>query len=212
MAILLPSLLKRISKTAAPAYRTSFELWIIRFAIFSNLIGFVLFGLATAGWQFYVIGFADSFGSVTLPMIRAVLSRSVDSHLQARLFSAIALVETFSGAFSPLIFGSLYGSTVGWMPNLIFFVIGGAYGVALLLTAGLRVKELILFGQDVPPLPSTDADGGETVVDETALTSASPISDNSDTTIQARVSAKTLVLNKLAEIEEEGGHFANRGV
>ncbi|TPX50675.1 hypothetical protein SeLEV6574_g00764 [Synchytrium endobioticum] len=212
VAIVLPSILKTIPNTATPAYRTAFELWIIRVAILCNMIGFIFLGLATAGWQFYVIGLADSFGAVTLPMVRAVLSRSLDSNLQGRLFSAIALVETLSGAFSPLLFGVIYRTSVSFMPNLIFFVIGGAYAVALFITAGLRVRELVLPVHVPPILPyeSHDSEANSNDVEVPSSPSYGP--SRNDTDRQRTPSTRTLALGKIAEIESEVGLLADRGV
>ncbi|TPX53232.1 hypothetical protein SeMB42_g00906 [Synchytrium endobioticum] len=153
VAIVLPSILKTIPNTATPAYR------------------FIFLGLATAGWQFYVIGLADSFGAVTLPMVRAVLSRSLDSNLQ-----------------------------------------GGAYAVALFITAGLRVRELVLPVHVPPILPyeSHDSEANSNDVEVPSSPSYGP--SRNDTDRQRTPSTRTLALGKIAEIESEVGLLADRGV
>jgi len=80
----------------------------------------------------------DSLASLVSPTIRSLISSSLPSEVQGRLFSSLALIECIVGVVSPSIFGSIYAETVGWKPQFLFWSFGGVFFIAFLISFGLK--------------------------------------------------------------------------
>ncbi|RUS17128.1 major facilitator superfamily domain-containing protein [Endogone sp. FLAS-F59071] len=128
MLAALPAILKFFGRGASPEQKIHLELQLVRFAMVLQSVGYLCMVLATEGWMLYTIGLADGFGTLAVPMLRGLLSRTVTSQMQGSLFSGIQFMEQLASILSGIIFPSVWGWSVkNSIPSLFLFLLAGVY-------------------------------------------------------------------------------------
>ncbi|XP_056005243.1 solute carrier family 46 member 3-like isoform X3 [Ostrea edulis] len=80
-------------------------------------------------------------GSVlTLPMIRAIMSRMTSPDKQGALFGGIAGIETACGVIGSLTFNAIYAHTISFFRGTVFIVMAGIILTSLLLLVILAIS------------------------------------------------------------------------
>ncbi|KAI9206324.1 major facilitator superfamily domain-containing protein [Polychytrium aggregatum] len=131
MSLVLPVVMKKFATGKTLLTRIRVEITIIQIALLLLAVGYTLIGLATESWMLYAVAMFDAFGIVAGPTARSLLSRSTSSDNQARLFSALELIDQLAKIISPIFYGYVYSTSVRTMPNLIFFIIGGFFTLGM---------------------------------------------------------------------------------
>lgn len=115
-----------------------FELSIIRTAIFFDVIGFLGYTLATSQSTFIAAGAVASVGGVGSPTLQAALTKHVPPGQIGQLLGAMALLHAFARIIAPTFFGIIYALTVGKFSQAVFVILTGIFGLAWLVSWGIR--------------------------------------------------------------------------
>src|SRR5262249_26905064 len=112
-----------------------------RLAIISLMIAVVcnaLYGFATEGWMMYAILIASAVGFTGGPALQGIISKTTDPSVQGVTMGALQSIGSLTGAFAPIIAGSILSAVLKYPPHDIrvganFFLCAALDLVALLL-------------------------------------------------------------------------------
>ncbi|RPA75815.1 MFS general substrate transporter [Ascobolus immersus RN42] len=114
------------------------DIFIIRFAVFIESIGYVAYALATTGSQFTVAGVMTAFGGAGSPTIQSALTKHVAPTQTGQLLGAMALLHSIARVVSPLTFNLIYAYTVQTVPQTVFYCLASTFVFAAVACWGLR--------------------------------------------------------------------------
>ena len=105
----------------------------------SNVLGFVLYGLATHGWMMYAIIVASSLGFLVQPVAQGIMSKQVGPDEQGALQGALASLTSLMAVVGPILATSLFSrftspTEVVALPGAPFFSGAALFFGGLLLT------------------------------------------------------------------------------
>jgi hypothetical protein len=106
-----------------------FELSVIRFAIFADILGFVGYALAPSGTEFILAGAVASIGGISSPTMQAALTKHVPKESIGQLLGAMGFLHSAGRAIGPTVFTGIYAATVKFWPQAYFFVLAAMFGV-----------------------------------------------------------------------------------
>jgi DHA1 family tetracycline resistance protein-like MFS transporter len=94
-----------------------------------------LYGLATQGWMVYVLLVVGSFGSIAMPAIQGLISRSVPPNEQGAVQGSLSSLASVAGIIAPPVMTGLFGYFISprapmHLPGVAFF-----FGSALIFCA-----------------------------------------------------------------------------
>ncbi|CAK7220951.1 hypothetical protein SCUCBS95973_004331 [Sporothrix curviconia] len=99
------------------------DVWLIRSAIFSDVLGVTGYIFARTPAVFVMCGIVTAFGGLGSATIQSSLTKHVPPDRVGQLLGAIGLLHSVSRIFAPLIFNGLYAATVGSYPQAIFVLV-----------------------------------------------------------------------------------------
>lgn len=108
----------------------SFELAVIRFAIFADSVGFLSYGLSASGTTFTLSGVIASIGGIGSPTMQAALTKHVPKESIGQLLGAMGLLHAMARVVGPTLFMGIYAATVKVFPQAYFFILTIMFGVA----------------------------------------------------------------------------------
>ena len=116
----------------------SVDLSIIRLAIFLDILGYVGYTLVKDGNLFIACGSVAALGGMASPTLQSSMTKHVPHDRTGQLLGASGLLHALSRVVAPAIFNGIYSGTVATFPQTVFVCLGAAFGVASLLSWGLR--------------------------------------------------------------------------
>lgn len=102
--------------------------------------GFVLIGLATAGWMPFALLPLFAAGGLTLPALQAMLARQVDEQHQGELQGLLASLTSLIGIGGPLLVTAGFAATQHSAPGAVWMVAAVVYLLALPLLFSRRAR------------------------------------------------------------------------
>lgn len=102
--------------------------------------GFVLIGLATAGWMPFALLPLFAAGGLTLPALQAMLARQVDEQHQGELQGLLASLTSLIGIGGPLLVTAGFAATQHSAPGAVWVVAAVVYLLALPLLFSRRAR------------------------------------------------------------------------
>ncbi|CAK7227775.1 hypothetical protein SBRCBS47491_006683 [Sporothrix bragantina] len=114
------------------------DVWLIRSAIFSDVLGVTGYIFARTPAVFIMCGIVTAFGGLGSATIQSSLTKHVPPDRVGQLLGAIGLLHSVSRIFAPLIFNGLYAATVGSFPQAIFILVTFIFSVVFLLSFLIR--------------------------------------------------------------------------
>ena len=114
------------------------DIWLIRSAVFSDVLGVMGYIFARTPAVFIVCGIITAFGGLGSATIQSSLTKHIPPDRVGQLLGAIGLLHSVSRIFAPLVFNGLYAATIGSYPQAIFVLVTGVFSVVLLLTFFIR--------------------------------------------------------------------------
>ncbi|KAF8982004.1 hypothetical protein BGZ46_001963 [Entomortierella lignicola] len=110
LSLLLP-LVKRLAPQTSvsnPALTISFDLKVVVGGLLIEALSMFIYAVTPIGEGFYLGGVTGAVGSLFFPAIRGILSQAVASESLGKTLGTVAIFESVSSAFSPLIFAWIY--------------------------------------------------------------------------------------------------------
>jgi MFS family permease len=114
------------------------DIWILRTAIISDIIGVAGYIFVRTPALFIGCGVITAFGGLGSATIQAAITKHVPAERVGQLLGAIGQLHAFSRILSPLIFNGLYAATVETFPQAFFVLLTCLFAVALVASFGVR--------------------------------------------------------------------------
>lgn len=114
------------------------DVWLIRSAIFSDVLGVTGYIFARTPAVFVLCGIVTAFGGLGSATIQSSLTKHVPPDRVGQLLGAIGLLHSLSRIFAPLLFNGLYAATVGSYPQAIFVLITFVFSIVFFLSFLIR--------------------------------------------------------------------------
>nr|XP_034299027.1 solute carrier family 46 member 3 isoform X2 [Crassostrea gigas] len=99
----------------------------------SGISGFMITAFASTDVMLYIAAVVGGGAVLTLPMIRAIMSRMTSPDKQGALFGGIAAIETACYIVGSLIFNPIYSHTVSIFRGYVYVVMAGMVFISLIL-------------------------------------------------------------------------------
>lgn len=125
------------------------DIWILRFAIISDVVGSVGYATSRSPAPFLVSGAITAFGGLGSATIQAVVTKHVPQERVGQILGAIGMLHALARVALPLMFSSLYAATLKTFPQAVFVLLCCLFVVALV--SSLLVKP---HGKSSIPCPS----------------------------------------------------------
>jgi len=106
------------------------DIFLIRFAIVAEAIGYFSYAVAPSGAFFTLAGVLIALGSVGSPTIQSSLTKHIPDDKTGQVLGALALVHSLARVVTPTIFNLVYAKTVGRVPQTVFICLGAAFAGA----------------------------------------------------------------------------------
>jgi len=103
-------------------------------------LGFVLVGMATAGWMPFALLPLFAAGGLALPALQALLARQVDAQRQGELQGTLASLNSLIGIGGPLAVTAAFAATQRTWPGGVWIVAALCYLLALPLLFSRRAQ------------------------------------------------------------------------
>lgn len=126
------------------------DLWMLRVALVSDVIGSLGYLLARSEALFVFSGMLTALGGLGSATIQAAVTKHVPAEQVGQVLGAIGLLHGAARVVGPIAFNSLYSATVGKFDQAIFALLAGMYIMALLASFTVRPR-----GKHLPPRPSS---------------------------------------------------------
>lgn len=144
------------------------DLWLIRTALASDVLGAVGYFLATTEPLFVLSGIATAVGGLGSATIQASLTKHVPPDKVGQLLGAIGLLHGLSRVAAPLMFNGIYHATLETYPQAIFILLSVLFSLSL--AASMLVRPHIYVKEDgVPQSPPLQATTPTSAVEEELL-------------------------------------------
>ncbi|SPO00112.1 related to tetracycline-efflux transporter [Cephalotrichum gorgonifer] len=146
------------------------DLWIIRAALASDVLGSMGYLFARSPAVFVAGGAMTAVGGLGSAMIQASLTKHVPPESVGRLLGAVGLLHGLSRVLSPLMFNGLYRATLETFPGAIFGLLVALFSLSLLASLGVRPHVYIPDHTDSSPeRAETDPEGRRSTGEEERL-------------------------------------------
>jgi len=137
------------------------DIFLIRFAIVVEALGYLSYAVAPSGTVFTAAGVLVSLGGVGSPTIQSSLTKHIPNDRTGQLLGALALLHSLARVVTPTVFNLVYAKTVGTVPQTVFICLAatftGAAACSLFVRTGVYwEEETAAAGQQ-----QTEEDGAE---------------------------------------------------
>jgi DHA1 family tetracycline resistance protein-like MFS transporter len=120
--------------------------------IILNILGSILFSIATEGWMLFCFIIPYSLGGLAGPAIQGILSNQIPENEQGQLQGALTSMMSATGIFGPLLMTSIFSYFTS-NNSLIYFpgapFIAGAVLVSVCLLIILKKGRLKIIGKPI---------------------------------------------------------------
>ncbi|KAK3718521.1 hypothetical protein LTR37_005025 [Vermiconidia calcicola] len=124
----------------------SFDLNLIRFAVFFDTLGYVGYTVAMTGPLFTLSGAVAAVGGIAAPTLQAALTKHVPAEQTGQLLGASGLLHALARVVAPTVFQGIYAGTVKHYPQTVFVCLASTFGLAFGMTWFLRTN--VYFDED----------------------------------------------------------------
>ncbi|KXS18996.1 MFS general substrate transporter [Gonapodya prolifera JEL478] len=123
----------------------SYEVWFVRIGLLGDVVIYLIFAAAMSGWQMMAAGaiLAPLAHSLGAPATRGLLSTLAGADAQARVFSALQVMEGVATILAQLTFPMFYGRLVQVRRERVVMVAASiVFVLGLLLSAAISTREV----------------------------------------------------------------------
>ncbi|KAI4227754.1 MAG: hypothetical protein L6R36_002174 [Xanthoria steineri] len=138
------------------------DLYIIRTAIFFDMLGYVGYASVRSPTLFVVSGALASIGGMGSPTLQSALTKHVPPEQTGAVLGAVGLLHALARVLGPLVFNSIYSATVGKFTQTVFVCLSSTFFIAFVLSWFIRPH--VHWEDEVSTKPSdADHDDDDTV-------------------------------------------------
>lgn len=116
----------------------SFDLSVIRTAVFFDCLGYIGYTLARTGPTMIMSGALASVGGIGSPTLQAALTKHVPADRTGQLLGATGLLHALARVVAPTVFNAIYAATVGQFTQTVFVCLTATFAVAFVVSWGVR--------------------------------------------------------------------------
>ncbi|KAL8700518.1 MAG: hypothetical protein Q9224_000931 [Gallowayella concinna] len=128
----------RNSATLGKSGSDNLDLYIIRTAIFFDMLGYIGYALARTASLFVVSGAVAAVGGMGSPTLQSALTKHVPPEQTGAVLGAVGLLHALARVVGPLIFNSIYSATVGRFTQTVFVCLSSTFFIAFVLSWFIR--------------------------------------------------------------------------
>ncbi|XP_063426055.1 lysosomal proton-coupled steroid conjugate and bile acid symporter SLC46A3-like [Mytilus trossulus] len=99
----------------------------------TSVISAIVFGLSTTDTMLYIAAVLNFGNTVTMPIVRSIMSRMTPAHKIGSVFAGIAAIEFICNMASSLLANAVYDATVEIYKGFTFFVMAGYAVIGIVL-------------------------------------------------------------------------------
>ncbi|KAI9746751.1 MAG: hypothetical protein M1818_000466 [Claussenomyces sp. TS43310] len=114
------------------------DLYIIRFSLLLEILGFTGYTAVRTGGLFTASGMLTSFGGMGAPTLQSALTKHVPQDRVGQLLGATGVLHALARVFCPLLFSLVYASTVETFRQTVFAMLSAFFAVAFTISWFLR--------------------------------------------------------------------------
>ena len=144
LMILLP-ILTRIFRGPASKIRNknqsgsdNVDLYIIRSAILFDMLGYIGYATVRIGPLFILSGALASIGGMGSPTLSSAMTKHVPPDRTGQMLGAMGLLHALARVIAPTVFNFIYSETVGKFTQTVFVCLAATFGVAFVLSWGIK--------------------------------------------------------------------------
>ncbi|KAL9606092.1 MAG: hypothetical protein Q9179_000718 [Wetmoreana sp. 5 TL-2023] len=115
----------RDSATVGKSGSDRVDVYIIRAAVFFDMLGYVGYAIVRQANLFILSGALASVGALGSPTLQSALTKHVPPEQTGAVLGATGLLHALARVLGPLIFNSIYSATVGKFPQTATCTLGG---------------------------------------------------------------------------------------
>ncbi|KAL8967745.1 MAG: hypothetical protein Q9183_002777 [Haloplaca sp. 2 TL-2023] len=143
LIIILPSISRlvrgpRNNATIGKSGSDGLDLWVIRAAIFFDMLGYIGYASVRIADLFILSGALASVGGMGSPTLQSALTKHVPPEQTGAVLGAAGLLHALARVLGPLIFNSIYSATVGKFTQTVFVCLASTFFVAFVLSWFIR--------------------------------------------------------------------------
>ncbi|KAL8714071.1 MAG: hypothetical protein Q9225_006630 [Loekoesia sp. 1 TL-2023] len=124
----------RNSATLGKSGSDRLDLYIIRAAIFFDMLGYVGYATVRMPNLFILSGALASMGGMGSPTLQSALTKHVPPEQTGAVLGAAGLLHALARVVGPVIFNSIYSATVGKFTQTVFVCLASTFFVAFVLS------------------------------------------------------------------------------
>lgn len=114
------------------------DVWLIRVALSSDLVGLIGYILVRTPGLFVACGIVTAFGGIGSAVIQSAITKHVPAERVGSLLGALGLLHALGRVFAPILLNGLYAATVESFPQAFFVLLASLFGLALLASLFVR--------------------------------------------------------------------------
>lgn len=115
---------------------------LFRISLILSASGYLFFGKANSGSQFYMAGALEASAALGRPLYKSCLLKYVPQGQAGSFLAAFGLLTSISDMFIPSMLASILSWSFPWRPSLTFEVVATAFAVVFSLTLFIRPEKM----------------------------------------------------------------------
>ncbi|KAK3846996.1 MAG: major facilitator superfamily domain-containing protein [Linnemannia gamsii] len=117
------------------------DTWIIRLGFIINSTTYIGYGIATEGWMFTIWSSLHALSIIAAPSVKSLITSQVEPSQFGAVLGAVQVLDSMSGALSPLVISWVYAATVGTRPEFVWYTCAGLTGICVVLAFMIRQRQ-----------------------------------------------------------------------
>lgn len=126
------------------------------FGLAISVVSYILYGLATEPWMFYLIPFFGALGFVATPSAQAIISKSVKPNEQGAVQGSITSLISLTGIIGPLLATNVFRYFI--TPDAPFILPGAPFFLGSFCFLLGMVLAARTFVRHIPPAPGNETE------------------------------------------------------
>ncbi|PNY29677.1 Nitrilase and fragile histidine triad fusion protein NitFhit, partial [Tolypocladium capitatum] len=122
------------------------DMWILRVALLSDILGCLGYVLARSEALFFGSGMITALGGLGSATTQATVTKHVPQERVGQILGAFGMLQALARVVGPVVFNGIYAATVETFPQAIFAALAGLFVVAFL--SSLVIKSHIHWEED----------------------------------------------------------------